>query len=53
MEKIDYKCYIDQLIYGTSFQMIIYRRWFNPFRYFLGRKKKVYIHPRDVYIKEV
>jgi len=52
MEKVDYKCYFDQLIYGASFQMRIYRRWFNPFRYIFGRIKKIYLHPKDVYIKE-
>lgn len=52
MEKVDYKCYLDQLIHGSSFQMVIYRRWFNPLRYLFGQKKKVHLDPRDVYIKE-
>ena len=52
MEKISYKCYLDQLIYGTSFQMVIHRRWFNPLRYLLGREKRVYLAPKDVYIKK-
>jgi len=51
MEKVDYKCYIDQLIYGSSFHKIVHRRWFNPLRYLSGKKKKIYIHPGSVYLQ--
>ena len=45
-------CVTNEMIYGTSFQLTIERKWWSPMRWLFGRKAVKCLDPRNVLIKK-